>query len=72
MLVLTRKVGESIVLPELDIEFTVLEMRGGRVRVGIQAPAAVEIQRKELLEGEQQGFQQRPRRRPAAHALTND
>jgi hypothetical protein len=37
MLVLTRKPGESIVI-DIDIVIAVVEIRGGQVRVGIQAP----------------------------------
>jgi carbon storage regulator len=45
MLVLTRKVGESILIPELDIVFTLLEIQGNKVRLGISAPAQVGIYR---------------------------
>jgi carbon storage regulator len=48
MLVLSRKRGERIVIGQ-DIEVTILEVFGGRVRLGIQAPMEVSIQREELL-----------------------
>jgi carbon storage regulator len=48
MLVLSRKRGERIVIGQ-DIEVTILEVCGGRVRLGIQAPMEVSIQREELL-----------------------
>lgn len=44
MLVLTRRVGESLTIGP-DVVVTVLEVRGGQVRVGITAPRDVEIQR---------------------------
>lgn len=47
MLVLTRKSGESIVIGE-DIVLTVLEVRGGQVRLGIEAPREVTIHRAEV------------------------
>lgn len=47
MLVLTRKVGESIVIGH-DIEVTVLEVRGEQVRLGIRAPRDVAVHRKEV------------------------
>jgi carbon storage regulator len=47
MLVLTRKVGEQIVVGD-DIRVTVLSVNGQRVRVGIEAPADVAIRRSEL------------------------
>ena len=47
MLVLTRKVGEQIVVGE-DIRITVVAVTGQRVRLGIEAPDDVVIRRKEL------------------------
>lgn len=48
MLVLTRKVDEAIVLGD-DITISVLGIEGDRVRIGIDAPRALRIFRKELL-----------------------
>ena len=47
MLALSRKPGESIVVGP-DIEFTVLEIRGDQVKIGINAPKEVPIYRKEI------------------------
>ncbi|MFP5332637.1 MAG: carbon storage regulator CsrA [Acidimicrobiia bacterium] len=47
MLVLTRKAGESIVIGD-DVVLTVLEVRGGQVRIGIEAPRDVTIHRAEV------------------------
>ena len=47
MLVLTRKVNESIQIGE-DIEITVLGMNGDQIKLGINAPKHVEIHRKEI------------------------
>lgn len=49
MLVLARKVGQSIVIGD-DVELTVVEVRGEQVRLGIQAPRSIAVHRKELLE----------------------
>jgi carbon storage regulator len=49
MLVLTRKSGEAINVGD-DITVTVLEVKGGQVRLGIHAPPNVIIHRKELYE----------------------
>ncbi len=51
MLVLTRRLGESIVIGE-NIIVTVLSVKGGQVRLGIEAPKEVSIQREELLKTE--------------------
>ncbi|BAS14025.1 carbon storage regulator homolog [Arthrobacter sp. Hiyo8] len=49
MLVLTRKPGEQIMIGE-DIVITVMEGRGDGVRIGIEAPRGVSIQRREVVE----------------------
>ena len=49
MLILTRKVGQRIVIAG-GIEITVVEVRGEQVRLGITAPRSVAVHRKELLE----------------------
>ena len=47
MLILTRRVGEALKLGE-DITVTVLGVRGNQVRIGIDAPKSVAIQREEI------------------------
>lgn len=49
MLVLSRRVGESVVIGD-DITITILEVRGDVVRVGIDAPRSVAVNRAELLQ----------------------
>lgn len=49
MLVLTRKFDESIHIGD-DVVITVLEVRGDSVKIGIDAPRGVKIQRGEILE----------------------
>lgn len=49
MLVLSRRVGDSLVVGE-EITLTILEVRGDVVRVGIDAPRHVKVHRAELLE----------------------
>ncbi len=49
MLVLTRKVNQSIVIGD-DIEVVVLEVRGEQIRLGIKAPRDVVVHRKEIYE----------------------
>lgn len=48
MLVLTRKIGEAIQFGD-NVTVEVLEVRGGRVRLGITAPSDVGIQRREIM-----------------------
>jgi carbon storage regulator len=47
MLVLSRKVGESILISE-SIRVTVVQSTNGRIRLGIDAPAEVNVLREEL------------------------
>jgi carbon storage regulator len=49
MLVLTRKVGEKIHIGE-DIVVTLLEIKGNRIRLGVEAPISVTVLRSELME----------------------
>jgi len=48
MLVLSRKCGERIVVPDQNIVVTVLEVRGEQVRLGIEAPSDIPIYREEV------------------------
>jgi carbon storage regulator len=47
MLVLTRRRGEGVTIGP-DIRVVVLGMKGGQVRLGIEAPQAVEVHRDEV------------------------
>jgi len=48
MLVLTRKIGEGIVIGD-DVTITIVEMKGGSVRIGIDAPRDKKIYRHEVF-----------------------
>lgn len=49
MLILTRRVGETIRIND-DITVTVLGVNGMQVRLGVEAPADVEVHRQEIYE----------------------
>ena len=49
MLVLSRKKNESIIIND-DITITVVEIRGDKVRLGIEAPKTVTVHRQEVYE----------------------
>ena len=56
MLVLTRKNGAGVVLTLEDgrtIELTVVEISRGRVKIGLVAPATIEIDRREVYDRKQ-------------------
>ena len=48
MLVLTRRVSQSIVIGN-DVVVTVLEVRGDQVRIGVSAPRDVDVHREEVF-----------------------
>jgi carbon storage regulator len=47
MLVLSRRVGERLVI-DAKITVTVIEVRGGQIRLGIEAPKEVPVMREEV------------------------
>ncbi|OOF61995.1 carbon storage regulator CsrA [Rodentibacter sp. Ppn85] len=49
MLILTRKVGESVLIGD-DISITVLNVRGNQVKLGLQAPKEVSVHREEIYQ----------------------
>ena len=48
MLVLSRKPGEVIVIPQCALTFTVIAVEGNRVRLGIAAPDDIDVYREEV------------------------
>lgn len=49
MLILTRKIGESIMIGD-EIEVKVTQVKGKKIRLGIKAPLFVPVNRKEIYE----------------------
>lgn len=49
MLVLTRKPGETVMLGE-DIQVKIVSVDGDQVKIGIEAPRALKIYRREVYE----------------------
>jgi carbon storage regulator len=59
MLVLSRRIGEQIVIDN-DIVVTVVSIKGNQVRLGFTAPTSVSICREELLAGPLHATARRP------------
>ena len=49
MLVLSRKLNESIIIDD-QIKITIVEIRGDKIRLGIEAPKNVTVHRREVYE----------------------
>jgi carbon storage regulator len=49
MLVLSRKVGEKLVIDD-DVTVAILSVKGNQVRIGIAAPLDVEVHREEIYQ----------------------
>ena len=58
MLVLSRKIDEQIVIAD-NIVITVVEIRGDKIRLGIDAPKHVPVHRKEVYEAIQKELGQK-------------
>lgn len=52
MLILTRRTGETLRIGE-DVQVTVMSVNGSQVRIGIQAPRHVAVDRQEIAERKQ-------------------
>jgi carbon storage regulator len=57
MLILTRRVGEAVMIGN-DVVVAIVGVKGKEVRIGVQAPKSVPVHREEVLERIQQ--EQRP------------
>ena len=58
MLILTRRIGESLVIGN-DVTITILGVKGNQVRVGVNAPKEISVHREEIYKRIQQERSQR-------------
>jgi len=68
MLVLSRKKNESIVIND-DITIVVVEIRGDKVRLGVEAPKEVPVHRREVFDAIRRN--ESPSNRQGTEAPTN-
>ena len=50
MLILTRRISESIIIGDNSVKITVLGVKGNQVRLGIDAPKDISVHREEIYE----------------------
>ena len=50
MLVLTRSIGERLIIGNGEVSLHVLEVRGNQVRLGIEAPRHISVHREEIFQ----------------------
>lgn len=68
MLVLSRHIDESIMIGD-EVELTIVDIRGDKVRIGINAPSSVAVHRKEVYEAIRQENEQAARFRGSIDAM---
>ena len=68
MLVLTRKLSETVLIGE-DVRVTIVRLESGQVRLGIDAPRSVAVLRAEL-KGRPAASSEEPERGPPGDAVT--
>jgi len=71
MLVLTRKLGESIAIDD-NIKIVVVQIKGKQVRLGIKAPSETKIHREEVYQAIQDQNAEASQSSPADLAALND
>ena len=71
MLVLSRQKDESIVIGD-DVEVTIVDVRGDKVRLGINAPRSISVHRKEIYEAIQREKQAKAKGNADKNSKTSD
>ena len=66
MLILTRRIGESIIIDD-QITITALQIKGNQMRLGIDAPKDIAVHREEVYQRIQEEKQKQLQQSPQEH-----
>lgn len=72
MLILTRKIGESLIIGDREIIVTILGQKGNQIRIGIEAPKHIQINREEIFKRIQDALKNEPHERDEAVQTQED
>jgi carbon storage regulator len=71
MLILTRRVGETVMIGN-EVTVTVLGVKGNQVRIGVNAPKDVAVHREEIYERIKREQDQDPRMGASVNKIVDD
>ncbi|OGT05849.1 MAG: carbon storage regulator [Gammaproteobacteria bacterium GWF2_41_13] len=57
MLILSRRLGESLIIGDKEVTVTILSIKGNNVRIGIEAPKEVSVHREEIYKKIQEALE---------------
>jgi len=72
MLILTRRIGESLIIGNQEITITILGQKGNQIRIGIEAPKNVSVHREEVFRRIQGALENAPYERDESAQTQED
>ena len=72
MLILTRRIGESLIIGNQEITITILSQKGNQIRIGIEAPKNVSVHREEIFKRIQDALKNEPHERDESAQTQED
>lgn len=72
MLILSRRVGESIIIGDREIDFKILGIKGNQIRIGVQAPKGTKVNREEIYQRIENGLERKVKPSPLPLPIKKD